>query len=414
MVIVVGAGIAGLSLGLTLHQLGIAFRIVESAGELRPLGVGINLQPNAVRELFDLGLADELERIGVRTRQYGFYTRRGQEIWVEPRGTWAGYRWPQYSVHRGALQVVLHDALVTRAGSGCLRLGVAAVGYRHTGDGVTLLLASGEQIHGDVVIGADGIHSAVRGTMHPDEGQPVWAGATLWRGTTLAQPFLGGAAMALAGNDRQRVVAYPISGTDRAGLATINWIAELRVDPLDGYHREDWTRRVDRARFAPRFREWTFDWLDVPALIAGADTVYEYPMVDRDPVATWVEGSVALIGDAAHPTYPVGSNGASQAIVDARELGACLRAHGVSRRALAEFDERVRPRMERVILANRGRGPDAVMQMVEDRCDGPFERIDEVIPHAELAAHAARYKALAGFSIDELNARPALIGPIVT
>jgi 5-methylphenazine-1-carboxylate 1-monooxygenase len=412
-VVIAGAGIAGLTLGLTLDQLGIDFAIVESVRELRPLGVGINLQPHAVRELFDVGLEPGLERIGVRTRQYGFYTRFGLEIWVEPRGTWAGYRWPQYSVHRGRLQLLLHDTLVERAGTGCLRLGDPVVAYENAPGRAALLLASGDRVEGALAIGADGIHSAVRAHMHPAEGPPVWAGAILWRGTTVAPPFFGGGAMALAGNDRQRIVAYPISGADpESGLALVNWIAERRVDPAGGWRREDWNRRARVDEFLPLFTEWVFEWLDVPALVRDAEAVYEYPMVDRDPVGSWTQGRVTLIGDAAHPTYPVGSTGGSQAVVDARELGAAIVEHGLEEAALRAYEDRVRPAMERVILANRGAGPDAVMQMVEDRCGGRFDRIEDVIPRAELASHAERYKRLAGFSVEELNARPSLIGPV--
>ena len=299
-VVVAGAGIAGLTLGLTLDQLRIPFRIVESVRELRPLGVGINLQPHAVRELFDLGLQPELDRIGVRTGQYGFYTRFGLEIWVEPRGTLAGYRWPQYSVHRGRLQMVLQDALIERAGEACLRLGDPVVGYELTADGAVLCLASGDRVVGDVAVGADGIHSAVRAQMHPDEGPPVWAGAILWRGTSLAPEFFGGATMALAGNDQQRIVAYPIRKPNpESGLAEVNWIAERRVDPAGGWRREDWNRRAEVEEFLPYFTDWVFDWLDVPALVRSAEAIFEYPMVDRDPVDRWTDGRVTLIGDAA-------------------------------------------------------------------------------------------------------------------
>ena len=400
-------------MGLTLHQLGLPFRILESAARLAPLGVGINLQPNAVRELIDLGLGPALDDIAVRTRQYGFYTTSGREIWVEPRGIGAGYAWPQYSVHRGRLQMLLADTLRQRAGDSALLTGRRATGWRVTGQGVSLVLADGEELTGRLLIGADGIHSAIRAQMHPAEGPPVWSGAVLWRGVSRAQPFLGDAAMALAGHDRQRFVAYPISATDPAtGLCDLNWIAERRVDPATGYRREDWNRTADPAPILDLFRDWRFDWLDIPAVIAAAPAVYEYPMVDRDPVDRWTDGAVTLIGDAAHPTYPVGSNGASQAIVDARTLGARLRDHGPSPAALAGYDAQVRPRMERMILANRGSGPDAVMQMVEDRCGGVFDRIEDVIPRADLAAHAARYKALAGFDIETINRQPPLIGAI--
>jgi 2-polyprenyl-6-methoxyphenol hydroxylase-like FAD-dependent oxidoreductase len=412
-VAIAGAGIAGLTLGLTLQQVGVPFRVYESAAELKPLGVGINLQPNAVRELFDLGLESELDRIGVRTRDYGFYTKTGLEIWSEPRGVAAGYRWPQFSVHRGAFQMALYDALVERAGPESVVTGARATGFAQRSGGAALHLATpsgNEEAQADVLVAADGIHSAVRRQMWPEEGPPIWNGAILWRGTTYGQPFKSGASMILAGHDTQRIVAYPISRADpRTGKALINWIAELTVDPAQGWRREDWNRKADLAEFLPAFETWVFDWLDVPGLIRGAAEVFEYPMVDRDPLPKWTDGRVTLMGDAAHPTYPVGSNGASQAIVDARVLGACFLQHGVGPEALEAYEARVRPLTEKVILANRGSGPDAVMQLVEDRCGGVFERIEDVVPRDELAAHAETYKKLAGFSIADLNARPPLI-----
>lgn len=415
-VLIAGAGIAGLTLGLTLHQIGVPFRVFEAVRALRPLGVGINLQPNAVRELLDLGLGPDLDRIGVRTRQYGFYSRTGRPIWEEPRGLAAGYRWPQYSIHRGRLQMLLAETLVARAGAGCLVTGARATGFETGADAARLHLTTedGPRVEeGALIVAADGIHSALRAQMFPEEGPPIWKGAILWRGTTPAPEFFGGAAMALAGHDSQRIVAYPISAPDPAtGLVTMNWIAELRRDPGAGWNREDWNRRADLADFAPAFADWRFDWLDVPALIAGAAEVYEYPMVDRDPLPRWTEGRVTLMGDAAHPTYPVGSNGASQAIVDARVIGAEVRRLGPTPAALAAYEAQVRPRTTAVGLANRGKGPDAVMQMVEDRCGGVFDDIEAVIPRAELAAHAEHYKRLAGFSIEALNAAPPILGPM--
>lgn len=413
-VLISGAGIAGLSLGLTLHQIGVPFRIFESVQVLQPLGVGINLQPSAVRELFDLGLETELDALGVRTRSYGFYTKSGREIWTEPRGKWAGYRWPQYSVHRGAFQMMLYRTLILRAGEDCVVTASRASGFTNHADKAMLHLQgpSGPfPAEGQLIIAADGIHSAIRHQIYPDEGAPIWAGAVLWRGTTQAAPFLDGGAMVLAGHDSQRFVAYPITGPDpETGLATINWIAEIRVDPAQGWNKEDWNRAADTGDFLPAFKDWVFDWLDVPALIRRADKVYEYPMVDRDPIPRWTEGRVTLMGDAAHPTYPVGSNGATQAIIDARLIGASLRDIGVGPEALLAYEGIARPRTREVILANRGSGPDAIMQLVEDRCGGVFERIDDVIPRAKLAAHAARYKQLAGFSIEALNAESPLVG----
>ncbi|UWQ45415.1 flavin-dependent oxidoreductase [Leisingera aquaemixtae] len=409
-ILIAGGGIAGLTLGLTLHQTGVPFRIFEAARELKPMGVGINLQPNAVRELFDLGLEAELDAIGVRTRQLGFYSKLGKTIWEEPRGTGAGYAWPQYSVHRGALQMMLCRALAERAGADCIETGARAAGFENTDGGAALLLADGRRIDGALVVGADGIHSALRAQMVPDEGAPVWNGRILWRATTQAPAFKGGAAMAMIGHDHLRLVAYPISAPDADGRLTMNWIAEKSFDPSAPWRREDWNRPADITEFLPDFADWQFDWIDVPALIRGAEAVYEYPMVDRDPLARWTHGNVTLMGDAAHPTYPVGSNGASQAIVDARVIGAKLLEHGISAAALEAYEADVRPVTTAVGLANRaGGGPDGVLQQVEDLCGGDFGDISEVIPQAELAAHAAKYKSIAGFSIEELNARPATI-----
>ena len=408
-VLIAGGGIAGLSLGLTLHQIGVPFRIFEATSQIRPMGVGINIQPNAVRELFDLGLEDQLDQIGVRTRQYGFYSKLGKTIWEEPRGTWAGYSWPQYSIHRGKLQMMLYETLLQRAGAECIVTDARAVAYENTPFGAVLHLGAG-RFEGGLIIAADGIHSALRAQMYPQEGPPIWGGAVLWRATSQAKPFFGGGAMALIGHDTQRLVAYPISNPDpQTGEVVMNWIAELRIDPSQGWKKEDWNRAADRGDFRPAFDDWKFDWIDVPGLIDSAAQVFEYPMVDRDPLERWTDGHVTLMGDAAHPTYPVGSNGASQAIIDARVIGAKLVEHGITAAALEAYEAEVRPVTTGVGLANRGSGPDAILQRVEDLCGGDFGTIDEVISLDDLAAHSAKYKSIAGFSIDALNAKPALI-----
>ncbi|MDK3017784.1 flavin-dependent oxidoreductase [Pseudodonghicola flavimaris] len=410
-ILIAGAGIAGLSLGLTLHQIGLPFRIYESAAQIRPLGVGINLQPNAVRELFDLGLEAELDAIGVRTRQLGFYSKLGHTIWEEPRGQRAGYAWPQFSVHRGALQMMLYHAVIARAGSEAVVTGARATGFETGEDGAVLILADGSRVAGDLIIAADGIHSALRAQMYPAEGAPIWDGRILWRATTQAPNFKGGGAMVMIGHDSLRAVAYPISAADpETGLVTMNWIAEKRFDPSGDWRREDWNRAARIAEFLPDFEDWRFGWIDLPALITGAAEVFEYPMVDRDPLPRWTEGRVTLMGDAAHPTYPVGSNGASQAIIDARVIGAKLLEHGPSVAALQAYEAEMRPLTTAVGLANRaGGGPDAVLQWIEDRCGGDFERIEDVIPMEDLAAHAARFKSIAGFSVEALNAKPPII-----
>lgn len=415
-ILIAGAGIAGLTLALTCDQIGVPFKVFESTRSLRPLGVGINLQPNAVRELFDLGLESALPDVGVETQEYGMFSRFGLPIWTEPRGRWAGYNWPQYSVHRGELQMLLYRTLIERAGEACVETGWRASGFEATDTGAALHLVStgdGTERHeaGTLVIGADGIHSALRAQMMPEEGPPVWGGAVLWRGTSLAKPFRTGATMALIGHDSQRLVAYPISAPDPdTGLVTMNWIAELRYDPGTGWNKEDWNREANIADFLPAFADWHYDWISAPALIESAEKVYEYPMVDRDPLDRWTHGATTLIGDAAHATYPVGSNGASQAIVDARKLGRHLLEHGVTAKALEAYEAELLPATRKMQMTNRsGGGPDAVLQMIEDRCGGQFDRIEDVASHEELAEHAEKYKRIAGFSIEALNALPRTI-----
>lgn len=411
-ILIAGGGIAGLTLGLTLNQIGVDFRIFETSRDIRPLGVGINLQPNAVRELYDLGLEASLETIGVKTRQISFHSKYGKKIWEEPRGQRAGYKWPQYSLHRGKLQVMLYETLLERAGPDCVVTDARATGFENADDHAVLNLANGDCPTGDLLIAADGIHSALRAQIVPDEGDPIWNGRVLWRATTLAPDYFGGAAMVMIGHDDLRVVAYPISEPDpETGLVTLNWIAEKKFDPAQGWSKDDWNRGADINDFLPEFKDWTFDWIDAPALIRGADKVFEYPMVDRMPLDQWSYGRVSLMGDAAHPTYPVGSNGASQAIIDARVIGGQLLEHGVTAKALEAYEAQIRPATTGIFHANRGSGPDAVMQWVEDRCKGKFDDINDVIPHAELAAHSDKYKSLAGFSIDALNAKPPLIPP---
>ncbi len=413
-VLVAGGGIAGLALGLTLDQIGVDVVVVESVRELRPLGVGINVQPNAVRELVDLGLADDLPAVGLATEEYGFYSKTGKEIWTEPRGLHAGYAWPQYSVHRGELQMLLYRTALDRLGPRRLRTSARALGYQNHADHVTLTVETPdglEELAGSVLIGADGLHSTIRSQMWPDEGPPIWSGAVLWRGATRAAPFRTGASMALIGHATKRFVTYPISTTADDGTAVMNWIAELAFDPSSGWNREDWNRRADKADFAHAFADWRFDWIDCAALIDATEEVFEYPMVDRDPLDSWTDGRTTLMGDAAHIMYPVGSNGASQAIVDARKIGRAFLDHGVGPDALLAYEEEMRPATARMVLAARGAGPDAVLQIVEDRSGGDFDDIEDVMPYQERADLAANFKKTAGLSIDALNASPPIVPP---
>ncbi|MGQ2997743.1 flavin-dependent oxidoreductase [Variovorax sp.] len=416
-VLIAGGGIGGLSLALTLHQIGVPCRVFEAVPALQPLGVGINLQPNAVRELHELGIGnDVLDRIGIQAREWALVGRNGNEVYAEPRGLRAGYRWPQYSLHRGELQMLLYRTALERLGPDAIQLGQRVAGYRNGEHGVTALIESRDgqrsEVEGRLLVAADGLHSAVRAQMHPQQPPIQWGGAIMWRGTTPGVPVRSGASFVGVGSMRHRVVLYPISPADPAtGLATINWIAEITVDNAEGWTQGDWNRRVELSDFAHHFEGWDFGWLDVPSMLRGAKEVFEYPMIDRDPVSTWVDGHVALLGDAAHVMYPVGSNGASQAIVDARVLGASMLSHGVTPAALRAYDERLCADISALVLRNRGAGPFGLLGLVDERCGGVFDDIEQVIPAAEREAYMARYKAAAGFAIETLNAAPSTIAP---
>lgn len=416
-VLIAGGGIGGLSLALTLQQIGVPCVVLESVPELKPLGVGINIQPNAVRELYELGIgAAELDKIGVQAREWALVSLNGKDVYSEPRGLLAGYRWPQYAVHRGGLQMLLYATVVERLGSAAVRGGHRVVGYRNTADGVTALVraAGGTELElrGRLLIGADGLHSAVRAQMHPHQPPIHWGGAIMWRGTTPGVPIRSGASFVGLGTHRHRVVFYPISHPDPAtGLATINWIAEITVDNSRGLSDGDWNKKVAVESFVHHFEGWRYDWLDVPAMLRGAAEVFEYPMIDRDPVPTWVDGCVALLGDAAHVMYPTGSNGASQAIVDARVLGAALLEHGVTSAALDAYNRKLCAEISTVVLRNRGAGPFGLLNLLDERCGGLFDDIDAVIPAQEREEFMSRYRMAAGFAKDRLNAAPPTIAP---
>ena len=403
-----------MAMALTCHEIGVPCRVLESVRTLAPLGVGINLQPNAVRELDDLGLADQLGNIGIEATEWALVGRNGNDVWSEPRGTLAGYNWPQWAVHRGELQMMLYRAVVERLGTDVVLTDHQVVGYQNTSDGVVVNVkhrdGSTMSIEGSLLIGADGLHSATRHQLYPEEGPPVWGGAVLWRCTALGKPIRSGSAFTLVGNLEQRFVHYPISEPDPdTGLQVQNLIAELSFDPAKGWRDSDWNRKAELDDFLPQFEDWNFDWLDIPSMVRSASAVYEYPMVDRDPVDSWVDGRICLIGDAAHVMYPVGSNGASQAVVDARMLGAKLIEFGVGPEALHAYQDQLLESMNALVLRNRGSGPIGILGLVDERCGGVFDNIDDVIPRTEIEEFMAKYKAAAGFAIDELNNAPRTI-----
>ena len=412
-VIVVGAGIGGLSLALSLHQAGIPVRIYEAVREPAPLGVGINLQPTAVRELSELGLADELARIGNETERLSYLNRHGQLVWTEMRGRAAGYNWPQYSIHRGQLQVMLLHAARERIGQANIRTGLRLAGFEQGGQRVRASFSdasSGAVLsdEADLLVGADGIHSTVRQRFYPAEGQPRFAHQLLWRAAIDTEPFLGGHTMIIAGHFRQRIIVYPIGPGSQPGRLLTNWICQMAV-PDDVPPREDWNRRVRRETVLAAFAEWRFPWLDLPALIARTPDIYEFPLVDRDPVDGWSFGRVTLIGDAAHPMQPIGSQAGSQAIIDARALTASLLATADPVEALRRYDRERRPVMNDITLRNRQFGPEAALQLAEERAPNGFARIEDVIPRGELQAIAASFSAAAGLSVDAVNGRPSFV-----
>ncbi|WP_276352208.1 flavin-dependent oxidoreductase [Cohnella caldifontis] len=406
---IIGGGIGGLVTALQLHRLGMSVRVFESVENVRALGVGINLLPHSVKVLTELGLADDLDAIGVRTAELVYYNKFGQKIWQEPRGLDAGYSWPQYSVHRGKLQMLLLSEVRRRMGEDAVLTGHHLTGFEQGADGVTAYFAnrrSGQPVGhhtADFMIGADGIHSVVRKTYYPDEGLPKYGGRILWRGTTEAAPFLTGRSMIMMGHVDTKFVAYPISYPDRDGKSVINWIAELTV-PGGMLDRTDWNREARKPDFAPAFRNWEFDWIDVPSLIDQAETVFEFPLVDKDPVPRWAFGRVVLLGDAAHPMYPIGSNGASQAILDSDALSRSLREHDDVEAALKHYEEARLEKTASIVLSNRKNGPEIVMQIVEERAPNGFTDLHSVISREELEEISSRYKKLAGFDKETLNA----------
>ncbi|HKU39145.1 MAG TPA: flavin-dependent oxidoreductase [Polyangiales bacterium] len=411
--LIVGGGIGGLTAALSLAELGIELDIYESVPVVQPLGVGINLLPHAVRELFELGLQERLESAGVLTAELAYFSKHGRPIWAEPRGIAAGYRWPQISIHRGVLHHILLEVARERLGAERIHLGHHLTSVAQDASGVRASFVdrkTGAQLteaRGDILIGADGIHSQTRALLHPGEGKPRWNGTWLWRGVTHAAPFLTGRSMIMAGHSEHKFVCYPI-GPSSDDRALINWVAELRYPVTELVEREDWNKRGELAEFLPRFEDWRFTWLDVPQLIRDAEAVYVYPMVDRDPLDHWGQGRITLLGDAAHPMYPVGSNGASQAILDARVLTGCLRSVPALETALRRYESVRLPATAALTLANRQQGPEECMTLVEARAPNGFAHIEDVITRDELEAIASKYKRLAGFSIQEINQRPSL------
>ncbi len=396
-IIIAGGGIGGLTAALALHARGHAVTVLEAVREPKPLGVGINLLPHAVGVLDGLGLLPALREMAVETSALVFANRHGQAIYRDPRGLAGGYSHPQFSIHRGELQMRLWREASARVE---VLGGQRVVGVR---DGHVALIETADgprERAADLIVGADGIHSALRRRLAPDEDAPCWRGVMMWRGTTWAPPFLDGRTMVQAGHSRAKFVVYPIGAPRADGLQLINWIADRRLrEPVPGLtapDRADWSRAGRAEDLLPTFGGWHFDWLDVPGLITRAEQMLEWPMVDRDPLPRWRLGPSTLLGDAAHPMVPIGSNGATQAIMDAQALAEALTNHGDLDAALAAYEDERRPMCARIVEMNRREGLDVILDRVEALAPDGFARLEDVIDPAEVAREINAYKAAAG------------------
>lgn len=403
--IIVGAGIGGLTAAMMLAAWGIDCTVHEQSPRLRELGVGITLMPTAVRELAGLGLLDTLLAAGVPSAHLYYQTRRGQTVWDEPRGLAAGHDTPQLFVHRGHLLGLLATAATARLPAGAIRLGQRLHAVQETAGGVEarFALADGGEHRetGDVLIGADGIHSPTRATLHPDEGPPRWSGLQMWRGAADWQEFLGGASLLILGGVEAKLVIYPIAPGTAAGRRLTNWVVIVRVAP-DGSpapSRADWAREGRLADVAPHLGLFACGEVDVPKLVAASPTIWEYAMFDRDPVAFWSRGRVTLLGDAAHPMYPMGANGATQAILDARALADALAGAADIPAALLQYEATRLPPTADIVHANRRGGPEAVIDAVERLAPDGFADVDAVLGRAERQAILRGYASTVGMPV---------------
>jgi 2-polyprenyl-6-methoxyphenol hydroxylase-like FAD-dependent oxidoreductase len=407
-IIIVGGGIGGLTLALALQAAKIPCRVFESAPEVKAVGVGINLLPHATKELAALGLEGALAKVAIETKDAAFFNRFGQLIYQEPLGRAAGYDQPQFSIHRGDLQMVLLDAFRARAGRDRIITHHHCLGVEQDEAGVAVTFSDGpggparSTVRGRVAIACDGINSVIRKQFYPDEGEPRYSGVNMWRGVTRWKPMLSGASMVRAGwLSHGKMVIYPIRAAGSDGLQLINWVAEIETQ---NYRKRDWNREGALTDFIGPFADWHFEWLDVPAFIRAADSVLEFPMVDQDPLPRWSFGRVTLLGDAAHPMVPRGSNGAGQAILDARALTTALLGNADPVAAFASYEKQRLPATTRIVLTNRTNPPDAILREVFERTnDQPFGRIDDVISREELVALSEGYKQVAGYSKDALR-----------
>jgi 2-polyprenyl-6-methoxyphenol hydroxylase-like FAD-dependent oxidoreductase len=387
--------------------------VFEQSDVIRELGVGINTLPHAIKELSELGLLDRLDQVGVRTFELFYTNRFGQEIWREPRGTDAGYDVPQFSIHRGHLQGVIYQAVRARIGEGRIHAGHRLGAFTQDEGGVSAYFFDRNGAHrktarGDVLIGADGIHSKVREALYPKEGPARWNGAMLWRGAVDWPVFLTGRSMIVAGGMAAKLVIYPIAPGRREGMRLTNWavVAKIGADGSTPPNKEDWSRPGRFEDLMPHARRFNISFVNAQALIEATPEFWEYPMCDRDPLPRWSHGRVTLLGDAAHPMYPVGSNGASQAILDARCLADRLESAEHPVAALWAYDQERLPPTAQIVRMNRSGGPEGVIDAVEERAPDGFTNIDAILSYEQRKAIVRGYASTAGFAREQVN-RPA-------
>lgn len=411
-VIIVGGGVGGLTLALMLHARGIEATVYEQASEIREVGVGINTLPHAIRELADLGLLPALDAVAIRTHELHYMNRFGQTVWREKRGLHAGAPVPQFSIHRGRLQGVIHKAVVERLGPDAVRTGRRLLGFLQDEGGVTAHFADsrraldGETARADILIAADGIHSTVRSHFFPNQGPPRWNGVQMWRGACDWPVFLDGDSMIVAGGMAGKLVLYPIAPGKTPQTRLTNWVVNIRCgDPLKPPPKEAWSKPGRLEDVLPHARRFTIPGFDLLGLIEASGTFWEYPMCDRDPLPRWTHGRVSLLGDAAHPMYPVGSNGASQAVLDARCLADLLARAEHPRQALAAYEAIRLPATAEVVAMNRAGGPERVIDAVEALAPNGFDDVERVLSYARREAIVKSYAGKAGFSPEQLARR---------
>ena len=400
-VAILGGGIAGLSLALGLHERGIDCEVFESVPEVKEMGVGITLLPHATKELAALGLLPQLEAVAIENLESVFYNRYGQFVYKELRGRHDGYATPELGIHRGKLHRIMFENVVKRLGEDRVHTGHRCVKVDQNDDHATITfeLHNGEtrQVKADVAVACDGVNSTVRKQFFPQD-QICFAGINTWRGVTIRPPILTGKSyMRIGSIETGKMVIYPIvDNVDGKGNQLINWMAEIRQPETK---MNDWNKLGDPKDCVDIFKDWRFPWLDVPSLIMSAERVFEYPMVDKDALPQWSFGRVTLMGDAAHPMYPRGSNGSAQGLIDARTLADLLQRNTDVVAALQQYQDLRLPATAKVVQTNRTLPPDFIIMKADELSHHqPFENIDDLISQAELRKISDHYKQVAGFA----------------